>query len=283
MPHAIWTGAISFGLVNIPVKIYSATQDSTLDLDMLDKKDHAHIRFKRVNENTGREVEYRDIVKGYNYHDQYVVLGDQDFKAAAAEKTNTIDIASFVLEEEIDPIYYEQPYFLAPEKSGSRAYGILRDALRAAGKVGVATFVMRNKEAPAVLRPYEDIILLNRLRFAEEVRDHSELVVPPSGKGKSKEKDMAIRLIDQLTEKFDISAYHDTYTDKLLKIIHDKSKGKTIKVPKLKVVHTKSDDLMAALEASLGGGKKKAAPVHKSVSRKKSAAHKTTHHRRKAS
>lgn len=259
MAHAIWTGSISFGLVNIPVKIYSAVHDSTLDLDMLDKKDHSNIRFKRVNENTGREVRYEDIVKGYNFNDQYVVLDPEDFKAAAAEKTNTIDISGFVLEEEIDPIYYEQPYYLEPQKSGERAYGMLRDALAQAGKVGVSTFVMRNKEAPAVLRPYEKVIVLNRLRFAEEIRDPGDLKVPPPGKGKSREKEMALRLIDQLTEEFDIRSFHDTYSDKLMKIIEDKSKGKRRAPSKLKVVHKRTSDLMAALEASLTKKKKRKA------------------------
>jgi DNA end-binding protein Ku len=259
MPHAIWTGSISFGLVNIPVKIYSAVQDSTLDLDMLDKKDHANIRFKRVNENTGREVAYTDIVKGYNYNDEYVVLDADDFKAAAAEKTNTIDISGFVDQEEIDPIYYEQPYYLAPQKNGERAYGMLRDALAHAGKVGVSTFVMRSKEAPAVLRPYGNVIVLNRLRFAEEIRDPDELGLPPHDKGKSREKEMAVKLIEQLSQEFDINEFHDTYSDKLMKIIEDKSKGKRRPARPLKVVHKRTSDLMAALEASLTKKKKRKA------------------------
>src|SRR5437870_319381 len=122
--RSIWKGAISFGLINIPVKLYSAVSDSSLDLDMLDKKDHSNIRFKRVNENTGREVAYEDIVKGYRYNDEYVILDENDFRTADAKKTNTIEIIQFVVEKEIDPIYYEQPFYLEPEKSGVKAYAI---------------------------------------------------------------------------------------------------------------------------------------------------------------
>jgi DNA end-binding protein Ku len=256
MPRSLWSGAISFGLVNIPVKLYSGVQESSLDLDMLDAKDHSNIRFKRVNENTGREVKYEDIVKGYMLDDHYVILDDEDFQLADAVKTKLIEIQNFVNESEVESIYYEQPYYLEPDKSGSKAYGILRDSLAESGRVGVATFVMRNKQALVIVKPFDNIILLNRIRFQEEIRDHSNLVVPPITKGKSKELTMALKLIDQLTEKFDISNYKDEYTAKLLKIIKDKAHGRRKTAPKLKVVHTKNDDLMAALQASLGKKRK---------------------------
>jgi len=260
MARSLWTGAISFGLINIPVRIYSAVQDSSLDLDMLDGRDHSNIRFKRVNENTGKEVPYGEIVKGYRYKEDYVILEDEDFQAADAKKTKTIEIQHFVNENEIDSIYYEQPYYLEPDKSGAKAYALLRDALAHAKKVGVATFVMRNKEALAILKPHDDIIVLNRIRFEEEIRPTSSLDVPDA-KASHKEQAMALKLIDQLTEKFDISHYKDTYTEKLLKIIQDKAKGKKRKPAKMKVVHTKTTDLMEALEASLGatGHKKRRA------------------------
>jgi DNA end-binding protein Ku len=258
MPRSIWTGAISFGLVNIPIKIFSAVQESSLDLDMLDSRDHSNIKFKRVNANTGKEVSYGDIIKGYDYNGEYVILEPQDFQDADAKKTKTIDIQSFVLEDEIDSIYYEQPYYLEPDKSGEKAYGILRDALASSGKVGVTTFVMRNKEALAILKPYDKVIVLNRIRFQEEIRSIEDINVPPITKGKSRELDMANKLIDQLTEKFDITGYKDTYTSKLLQIIKDKVAGKKRKPGKLKVVHTKTSDLMAALEASLQPKKRKA-------------------------
>jgi DNA end-binding protein Ku len=258
MPHSIWSGAISFGLVNIPVKLFSGVQDSSLDLDMLDSRDrnHSNIRFKRVNEKTGREVPYGDIVKGYRYNDDYVILEPEDFVLADAVKTKTIEIQNFVNETEIDSIYYEQPYFLEPDKSGMKAYGILRDALAQSGRVGVATFVMRNKQALVIVKPYKNIIMLNRIRFEEEIRDTKDLNVPEITKGKSKELTMASQLIDQLTEKFDISKYKDEYTVKLLKIIKDKAHGRRKSAPKLKVVHTKTNDLMAALQASLGKKRK---------------------------
>jgi DNA end-binding protein Ku len=259
MSRAIWTGAISFGLINIPVKLYSAIQDSSLNLDMLDKKNHANIRFKRVNEDTGREVPYENIVKGYKYNDDYVIIEPEDFKAADAKKSETIEILNFTDETEIDSVYYEQPYYLEPVKSGTKAYSILRDALAASGKVGVTSFVMRNKEALAILRPYRNVIVLNRIRFEEEIRDTTELNIPAVSKTKSKEQDMAIKLIEHLTEKFDIKKYKDTYTTKLLKIIKDKAKGgKRTPVKKMKIVHTRSSDLMEALKASLSAGKKKA-------------------------
>lgn len=255
--RAIWSGAISFGLINIPVKLFSAMEDSSLDLDMLDARDHSNIRFKRVNENTGKEVAFDHIVKGYMLKDEYVVLEKEDFENADAKKSKTIELLNFVKETEIDSIYYESPYFLEPQKSGEKAYALLRDALAASGKVGVTTFVLRNKEALAILKPMDKVIVLNRLRFEEEIRDHADLNLPPVSKAKPKEQQMATRLIDQLTEKFDISAFKDTYTEKLLKIIKEKGKGKkAVKRPQMKVVHTRSGDLMAMLKASLQGKKK---------------------------
>ncbi|MDP4221421.1 MAG: Ku protein [Bacteroidota bacterium] len=250
----LWTGAISFGLVNIPVKIFSATKESTLDLDMLDERDHARIRFKRVNEHSGKEIPYEHIVRGYLYKGDYVVLDPEDFEAADAKKTKTIEILNFVDEKEIDSIYYEQPYYLEPDKSGAKAYALLREALSESGRVAVTQFVMRNKEALAILKPSKKAIILNRIRFEEEIRSADDLNLPQISKAKTKESKVAIQLIDQLTEKFNIASYKDTYTEKLLKIIHEKAKGKRPQkaVPKPKIVHTKSDDLMAILKASLG-------------------------------
>ena len=255
--RSIWTGAISFGLINIPVKLFSAVQESTLDMDMLDKSDHSNIKFKRINETTGKEVTFANIVKGYKVDDKYVILDDKDFEAADAEKTKTIDILNFTSEKEIDSIYYEQPYYLEPDKGAMKAYALLRNALQSSGKVGVTNFVMRNKEDLEILKPYKNVIVLNRIRFQQEIRDTSELKLPPVSKTKVKEMDMANKLVEQLTEKFDISSYKDEYTDKLLKIIKDKAKGKKQAAPKLKVVHKQNDDLMSMLKASLENKKKK--------------------------
>ena len=255
----IWTGAIGFGLVNIPVKLYSATESSNLNLDMLDKKDHAHIKYMRVNENSGKEVDYANIVKGYKYNNDYVILDDKDFEAASAKKTKTIEISDFVKEEEISSIYYETPYYLEPDKTGTRPYELLKQALLKTKKVGIATFVMRNKESLAILRADKEVIILNRIRFEEEIRDPKELTLPKNTDVKPAELKMAITLVDQLTAKFDISKYKDTYNGELLKLIQAKASGKKVKAPQMKVVHSKTQDLMDQLKASLDVKRKKSA------------------------
>ncbi|MBC7425997.1 MAG: Ku protein, partial [Bacteroidia bacterium] len=196
--------------------------------------------------------------KGFKVGEKYVVLEDKDFESANAKKTKTISIEDFAKEEEIDSVYYEMPYYLEPEKSGVRAYALFREALKKSGKVGVATFVLRNKEHLAVLKPSGDVIVLNRIRFAQEIRDEKELSLPGKEAIKPKELEMALSLINQLTEKFDITNYKDTYADDLMKVIKAKSKGTKIAAPKLKVTH-KSADLMEQLKASLTPAKKKRA------------------------
>lgn len=255
--RAIWSGAISFGLVNIPVKLYSAIQESELDLDMLDKKDHANIKFKRVNANTGKEVTWENIVRGYKINDRYVVITPEDFEKASPEKTKLIEITEFVDEKEIDSLYFEMPYYLQPEKSGARAYALLRDALKKSGKAGLGTFVLRNRESLVMIKPMDDILLLNKIRFYEEIRDPEE-IKGPAEKAKPNELKMAMQLIGQLSHSFDAAKYKDTYTDKLMKLIKAKAKGKAIAQPTLRVVHSRSRDLMEQLKASLGNTKKKA-------------------------
>lgn len=252
---AIWTGAIGFGLVNIPVKLYSATEESSLDLDMLDKKDLSNIRFKRVNEKTGKEVEWADIVKAYDYKGKYVVLDDKDFEKAIPEKSKLLAIDSFVKEEEIDSIYFETPYFLEPQKNGEAAYTLLAEALKKTKMCGVGTFVMRNREVLGILRPYENAILFQRIRYNAEIRKTAGLSIPKRTI-KPAELKMAVSLINQLSEKFNIAAYKNTYAGKLLKIIEAKAKGKKVVTPELRVAHIKTDDLMAQLKASLSTKKK---------------------------
>ena len=249
--RSIWTGAIGFGLVNIPVKLYSASQESTLDLDMLDKKDHSKIRFQRVNESTGKEVQWKNIVKAYNLNGDYVVLDEKDFAAANPEKSKVINITSFVDVNEVDSIYFETPYFLEPDKAGEKAYRLLHDALEKSGKAGLGSFVLRSKEHLCIIKPYEDILVLNRIRFAEEIRNPSELKVPKKGKPTAAEMKMAMSLIDQLSSPFDIEKFKDTYSSELMKLIKAKAKGSKIERPVLKVTHRKTDDLMAQLKASL--------------------------------
>lgn len=257
--RSLWTGAIGFGLVNIPIKLYSATEESSLDLDMLDKKDHANIKFKRVNENTGKEVAWENIVKGYKIDDRYVVLTDEDFQKASPEKTKIIEIKEFVLEKEIDGIYYETPYYLEPEKSGSKAYILLRDALAKTGKVAFGSFVLRNKESLCLLKTVDKILVLYKIRWAQEVRSTEELNIP-AGSSKPAELKMAIQLIDQLSGPFEIDKYEDTYSDELMKLINAKAKGKKPAKPVMKVVHKEGKDLLSQLKASLqpvSGGRKK--------------------------
>lgn len=255
--RAIWSGAIGFGLVNIPIKLFSATQESDLDLDMLDKKDHANIKFQRVNEKTGKVVQWANIVKGYNLDGHYVVLDDDDFQKAMPEKTKNIDIMAFVQESEIDPMLYETPYYIQPDKSGARAYALLWSALHKTRKAGLGSFVLRNKESLCVIRAGEDVLIVQKIKFAEEIRDTKELTLPKFT-SKPNELKMALSLIDQLSEEFDITAYKDTYHDKLMKLIKAKAKGKKVAAPHMKVVHSRAKDLMSQLKASLDTKKKKA-------------------------
>jgi len=254
---AIWTGTVGFGLVNIPVKLYSAIEDSALDFDMLDKKDHSNIKFKRINEHTGKEVAWENIVKGFKLNEKYVILNDNDFEKAIPEKTDHIEIDQFVDEQEIDSSYFEQPYYLEPQKTGARAYVLLRDALKKSGKAGVGSFVMRNREHICILKVDEEVIVLNRVRYAEEIRPVSDLKIPKT-KSKPAELKMAIHLIDQLTKPFDIKKYKDEYSQKLLKIIKAKAKGKSTPYKPMKVVHSNSKDLMEQLKESLSAKKRKA-------------------------
>jgi DNA end-binding protein Ku len=255
--RSIWTGAIGFGLVNIPIKMYSAVQGSELDLDMLDKKDHANIKFKRVNENSGKEVAWANIVKGYKLDDRYIVLTDEDFARASPEKTKLIGIEEFVKESEIDGIYYETPYYLEPEKSGVKPYALLRDALRKTGKVGFGSFVLRNKEGLCLIKPVGEVLVLNRIRWAQEIRSTDDLSIP-AGNSKPAEMKMAVELINQLSGTFDISKYKDTYSDELMKLIKAKAKGKKQAAPALRVVHSPKKDLLSQLKASLQNRRRKA-------------------------
>jgi len=256
--RSIWSGAIGFGLVNIPVKLFSAVQQSDLDLDMLDKKDNSNIRFKRVNEKTGKEVAWENIVRGYNLDGQYVILSDEDFKKASPEKTKIIEIAEFVDEDKVDSMYFETPYYLEPQKAGVKAYGLLRDALKKSGKTGLASFVLRTKESLALIKPIDNTLILQKIRYEQEIRKPEGLEIPDS-ESKPAELKMAIALIEQLSSpKFDISKYKDTYSDELMKLIEAKAKGKKIVAPTMRVVHSKSKDLMEQLKASLETKKKKA-------------------------
>ena len=250
--RAIWTGAIGFGLVNIPIRIFSAVQSSTLDLDKLDKKDHSNIKFQRVNENTGKVVEWADIVKGYKYDGEYVVLSDEDFEKASPEKSKVIAINEFVKEDQIDPAFFDSPYYLEPAKGGERAYALLREALKETGKVALGTYVMRTKENFCMLRESNGMIILFKLRFPEEIRAADDLKIPEKVDIKPAELKMAVSLINQLTpKKFDIEQYKDSYTAELMTIIDAKAHGTKVKRPEIKMVKSKTKYLMSQLKESL--------------------------------
>lgn len=256
---AIWNGAIGFGLVNIPVKIYSATETSKLDLDMLDKSDFSNIKFKRVNEKTGKEVKWENIVKGYLMDGKYIILDEEDYEAANPEKSKILSIDQFVKEVEVDSVYFENPYFLEPQKNGENAYQLLLNALSKTKMVGVGTFVLRESEAIGMIRPYnDDVLVLNRLRFAQEIRDYKDLKIPSKKVPKPAELKMAVSLIEQLSQEFDPQLYKDTYSESLMKIIKHKAKGQGVKVRKAEPAKEgKVIDLMAQLKASLQTSKSK--------------------------
>lgn len=254
--RAIWKGSIGFGLVNIPVRLFSAVQNSGLDFDMLDEKDHSRIKFKRVNESTGREVAYEKIVKGYLLNEKYVILDNEDFKDASPEKTKMIELENFVDISDINPIYYETSYYAEPEKQGKKAYALLLKALIKSKKAGLARFVLRSTENLCVIHPLEDVLVVTKIRFAEEVRTYKEdLTLPDMATIGKKELDVGMALIKQYTSEFDIASFHDEYSKELLNIIKAKAKGKRATVKKLKPREEVSDDLYGQLMKSLGGKK----------------------------
>ena len=243
---SIWTGTIGFGLVNIPIKMYSAVQASELDFDMLDKNDLSNIHFKRVNATTGKEVNWENIVRGFKLEDRYIVLNDEELEKAYPEKTKMIEIKEFIKEDEINSIYYETPYYLEPEKTGIKAYSLLRDALKKSGKAGLGTIVMRSKESLCLIKSIENALMLNKIRFKQEIRDLTDLKIPVTETSAAE-----VKMATQLTGNFDISIYKNTYSEEIMKLINAKAKGKITKPTQLKVVHSNTKDLMAQLKASL--------------------------------
>lgn len=255
---AIWKGGISFGLINIPVRLYSGAVTHRIDLDMVRKKDHCAIEFVRVCKKDGKEVPWDEIAKGYKKENgDYVVLDKSDFARAMPEKTQTIDVFEFVLEKEIPAQYLEKPYIVEPAKEAKKTYTLLREALNKSGKVGLAKFVLRNTEHLGILKVEDNAILLIQIRFDQDLRSPSEAKIPDDVKVAKKELDMALNIIEQLTDKFEPEKYKDTYKDELLKIIRKKSKekGKPAKkeepAEKPKAKKEATDDLLAQLKASL--------------------------------
>lgn len=256
--RSIWKGSIGFGLVNIPVKLYSGVQNSNLDLDMLDERDHAKIKFQRINEDTRKEVPYERIVKGYFLKDRYIILDEHDFEEAAPEKNKVIELENFVDIKEINPIYYETSYYTEPEKQGAKAYALLLKALEKSKKAGVGRFVLRSTENLCVIHPMDGVIVITKIRFQEEIRTLAEIKKVDDKAISKKEMDVGLALIKQYSSPFDIAAFKDTYSDELLKIIKAKAKGKRAVVKKLKPQKATSDNLYDQLMQSLGGSKKRA-------------------------
>jgi DNA end-binding protein Ku len=256
--RAIWSGAISFGLVNIPVKLQSAVQDDNIDFDMLSKEELAPIRFARIDSKTGEEVAYKDIVKGYQYaKGKYVVVTDEDFEKARPAIARSIDILQFVKEDEIDPIYYEKPYYIVPAKGSEKSYKLLLKALDETKTVGLAEFMLRNRAHICILKNHDGVLLLNQLRYHEEVREIPD-VKTAAERITPKEIQLATKLINQLTEIFDPAAFKDTYIAELKKVIKAKAAGKDIRIAEPKKLPAEVRDLMEVLKESLSKGKKRA-------------------------
>jgi DNA end-binding protein Ku len=254
----IWKGSIAFGLVHIPVRLYSATESQGISSNMLYKKDLSRIRYQRIAESTGKEVEAEDIVRGYEVEkDRFVVLSDEELDNLAPEKSSAIEIQEFIDESEIDSLYFEKPYYLEPDKSAKKPYALLREALAKSGKVGVAQFVLRNRESLCVLKPHGAGLTLNTLRFASEVRPMDELSLPTNEKPAANEVNLAIKLIEGMVGKFDPGKYRDTYTEEVRQLIEAKAKGQVRKAPAPKPAQGKVIDLVAALQESLNLKKNK--------------------------
>ncbi|MET4140182.1 Ku protein [Pedobacter sp. UYP1] len=253
--RSLWNGAIGFGLVNIPVKLFSAVQQSHLDLDMLDSKDHSRIKFQRINEKTRKEVPFDKIVKGYLLNENYVVLDEQDFEDAAPDKNKMISLENFVDLQEINPIYYETSYYAQPEKQGKKAYALLLKALVKSKKAGVARFVLRNTENLCIIHPLNEVLVVTKIRFAEEIRSEEELKIPETDTITKKELEVGMALIKQYSSAFDIRGFKDEYSKELLKIIKAKARGKRATVKKLKPRESNNDDLYSQLMQSLEGRK----------------------------
>jgi DNA end-binding protein Ku len=262
MARGLWKGAISFGLVNVPVELFSAEKRSSeLDLTMLDKRDLAPVGYKRYNKSSGEDVPWAEIVKGYEYEDsKYVVLSDEDFRRANVEAAKTVDIQAFVDVKDIPPLFFETPYYLAPGKRGEKAYALLRDALRKAGKAGIATVVIRTRQYLAAVMPQEDVLVMNTLRYAGELKDAGDLGIPAAAlhaKATAKEVDMALRLIDDMSEKWKPEKFKDTYREDLLARIEEKVKaGQTEEITqpekgKKEPAGAEVIDLMALLRKSV--------------------------------
>jgi DNA end-binding protein Ku len=278
----MWSGAISFGLINVPVKLYSAVSRKTVRFHQLNQETGNRIQQKRVDSQTGDEVPFEKIVKGFELtKDRYVVITPDELETLDPEKSRSIDIEDFVDLADIDPVYYDHPYILVPAKGAEKAYGLLLNAMEAAGKVAIARVVLRSKEQLVAIRPAEDLLMMETMIFHDEVIDSSDIDDLPEAKtlkASDRELKMAQQLIDSLSSEFDPTRYKDEYREKVLELVERKAQGEEIAAQPEAPAPAKVPDLMAALEASLaavkddgGGGKEDGAAKKKPAQRKKSS------------
>jgi DNA end-binding protein Ku len=248
----IWSGSLTFFLVNIPVRLYNATREEQFDLDMLHKKDLSPIRYARICKLEEKEVPYEDIVKGYEYEKgRYIVLTEEDFKKANRERTQTISISGFAEEDEIESLFYQKPYYLEPGKGAEKPYALLREALRKTKKVGIARFVLRNKERLCIIRPEASLLLLNQVRFMHEILSPEGLNLPSKELASGEELELAVELINKARKSFKPAEYPDTYDQEIEKVIAGKLSGKMPRAKGKVLKPTRSPELMAALKKSL--------------------------------
>jgi DNA end-binding protein Ku len=285
MARAMWKGAIAFGLVNIPVELYSATRDHRPRFRLLHAKDESPVHYERVCQSEGKPVGWEDLVKGYEYEKgQFVVLTKDDFKTAALQKTKTIDILDFVDPKDVDERYFETPYYLQAGKGADRAYALIREAIRESGKIGIAKIILRDAQHLAAVEAIGDALVLTMMRFADELADLDDFTFPKKGEIRPAELRMARQLVDSLSAKWEPDKYTDEYKENLMRVIKGKLKGKA---PRLKEreSHQQADvvDLMARLRASLegrgqkdGGAGSGAAKGSKSAARSKGTASRRT-------
>lgn len=258
--RAIWKGSISFGLVNIPIALYPATHTEDLKFRLLRAKDLSPVNYKRVAEADGKEVSWDEIVKGYEYDKgKFVVIKEEDFKRVDIEATQTVDIINFVELDEVNPVFFHKPYYMEPQKGGDRAYVLLREALEATGKIGIAKVVIKTRQHLAALKPQDDGLMLELMHFAAELRDVEDFRQPREAKIAKKELDMAKALINSMTEKWDPEAYKDDYREALEDMIEEKVKHPDKELPKKAAKKRPSNviDLVSVLQESMREGAKK--------------------------
>lgn len=250
--RAMWSGSISFGLVNIPVKLHGATKESTIDFDLLHKDDFSPIHYKKFCEREGKEVPNEEIVRGYEYRKgEYVIITDEDIAAVRPAKSKMIEISEFVAAEEIDPLYFEKPYYIEPDKGMEKPYALLREALRQSGKVAVATFFISSRKRLGIIKTVKDVLILDQIRYVTEITKPDELKIPEAAQPTKKEIDMALMLITQLTKPFEHEEHHDTYVEDLQHLIEAKAAGEIITTRGEEPEPLQIVDLMQLLKASL--------------------------------